>query len=492
MPITPITPSTPAGLLPTPPDLLSDLLPNDDGNARRLCSLYSSALRYCPALKRWLFWDSRRWALDSADHAHAFSYARDTLHAYYAQANSASNDAAKDHACHSLSARGIRDLLSLAQGDLTLPAESLDTHPDLLNFTNGTLDLSTGVLRSHSPSDYLTKLIHHAYNPASVCPRWLWFLDIVLAEDADMIIYLQTALGYSLTGRTSSKATFILHGPKGNNGKSTLLSTFRSLIPEYSAVILVDSLISHKSDSTSTNADIADLKGVRFVQTSESQKGATLSSATLKRLSQGMGDIRARRLYQNPITFRESHKLWIDTNHQPELSDSEDSAVFARLHPIRFDVEIALEDQDPMLHSKMLKEAEGILAWTVEGALRWYSAGRLLRRPYAVEHEVERWRRRVDWADRFADDCLHIASHPSLLQIWTVESGVLYRRYKDWAEDGNDTAIRSHREFTQRMKRFPTIEYARTSDQRFWRGVKIIRRGRVGMTSAEQGDGENN
>ena len=42
-----------------------------------------------------------------------------------------------------------------------------------------------------------------------------------------------------------------------------------------------------------------------------------------------------------------------------------------------------LREQDTDLHAKFLAEGEGILAWIVEGARRWYADG--LRKPPEVE-----------------------------------------------------------------------------------------------------------
>jgi putative DNA primase/helicase len=457
-----------------------------------LIALYSQVLHYCPDLKSWLWWDGRRWALDRT--SKSFAYARDAMIEYAHQAKSAKMDGADDlnsHATSSGSAHAIRDLLTMAQSKLSIPASSLDRHPDLLNFLNGTVDLRTSALRPHNPADLMTRLIHHDYVPRSKPPRrWLDFLDTVLDSNAEILHYLHLAFGYSLTGHTSSKATFIVHGASGNNGKSTLLTAFRCLIPEYSAIIMVDSIISHKQDRTSANADIADLNGARFVQTSESQKGATLSAATLKRLSQGMGEIRARRLYQNPITFPETHKLWIDTNHPPALSDSDDSAVFARLHPVAFPIEIDLEDQDPLLVRKLLEEAEGILAWAAEGARLWYEGGRRLPRPLSMQRELRKWQVASDWAERFLADCCLVMRYAKTISEWSVESSVLYRRYKEWVEDGNDDCFRSHREFTQRLKSHAPIQYRRRRDKSYFWGVKIRKSGRVGLSRDEQDETE--
>jgi hypothetical protein len=62
-------------------------------------------------------------------------------------------------------------------------------------------------------------------------------------DRADRLIsYLQKTFGYALTGVTSEKAVFILNGG-GNNGKSTLLSTFLKILEEYATLLQIDTLM---------------------------------------------------------------------------------------------------------------------------------------------------------------------------------------------------------------------------------------------------------
>src|SRR5262249_39111951 len=149
--------------------------------------------------------------------------------------------------------------------------------PYLLNFVNGTVDLRTGELQPHNRGDFITKLVHYRYLPGAECPRWRAFLDEVMGGgglDAGsaaahecagrMVDYLQRALGYSLTGCTIEKAVFVLFGD-GDNGKSTMLSTFRQLLEEYSVLLQADTLMV-RQESNNTHADLADLRGARFVQ----------------------------------------------------------------------------------------------------------------------------------------------------------------------------------------------------------------------------------
>jgi len=93
-----------------------------------------------------------------------------------------------------------------------------------------------------------------------------------------------------------------------------------------------------------------------------------------------MGKIKATRKYENPIEFPETHKLWMDTNSKPLIRAADDQATFNRLHPIPFTVTIPTGEIDKTLPRKLLAEAEGILAWAVEGAKLWRRVG-LQKRP---------------------------------------------------------------------------------------------------------------
>jgi putative DNA primase/helicase len=250
-------------------DLLLQLA-NDHGNAERLILMCGEDLRYCHAFKKWLAWDGRRWAVDDTDQARRL--AKKTMLAFLGQADDTGNHDAERFAMSCLDARRISNMLSMAESEIYVRPEDLDTDPWALNFLNGTVDLRTGVLRTHCRKDLITKLVHHRYQPAATCPLWEKFLNHImgggpaasapaLARAERLTGYLQRALGYSLTGSTIEKAVFILFGD-GNNGKSTMLTVFRQLIEEYSALLQVDTLMT-RQESNNTQADLAGLRGAR-------------------------------------------------------------------------------------------------------------------------------------------------------------------------------------------------------------------------------------
>jgi putative DNA primase/helicase len=432
--------SEPAAVQPANETNLLKQLLNDTGNADRLIAFRGKELRYCPAIRKWLVWDGRRWAVD--DQGGIRRAAKKTMLEFLAQAVDSGDADLQKFAYGSLDARRINNMIAMAECELIITPDRLDAYPFLINFLNGTLDLRTGELQPHDPAQFLTKLVHHNYNPQAECPLFLSFLGRIMGGHADasepeldradrMVEYLQRALGYSLTGTTEEKAVFVPFGT-GNNGKTTLLATFLQLIEEYAVLIQVDTLMV-RQESNNTQADLADLRGARFVMTSETEEGQRLAQGKLKRITQGMGKIKATRKYENPIEFPETHKLWMDTNSKPLIRASDDQATFNRLHPIPFTVTIPPDEIDKTLPRKLLAEAEGILAWAVEGAKLWRRDG--LQKPPEVSAANDDWKAENDQLGRFVEECCVV------VDAVNAKARQLYEAYRTWAEGAGEHAV---------------------------------------------------
>jgi putative DNA primase/helicase len=418
-------------------DLLQGFPPEDVGNGHRLIAMHGTNLRYCYAFKKWLVWDQTRWNIDEGEHIQILTH--EAMEEFALQAARANNESLMKFAAICRRSARIANAIGEARPYLEIRSQLLDTNPDLLNFRNGTLDLKTGQLREHRREDYITKMVHYDYRPEAQCPTFMGFLRRITANHPGLVPYLQKAFGYSLTGHTIEKAVFFLHG-RGNNGKSTLLSTFRNLLDEYAVLLQVDSLMVRQENNNS-QADIADLRGARFVMTSETEEGQRLAEGKLKRITQGMGNIKATRKYENPIEFPETHKLWIDANHLPIVRGT-DNAIWNRLHPVPFDVTILPAEQDKELPAKLLAEAEGILAWAVAGGRRRYQDG--LGKPTDVEKAGGAWRAESDQIGRFIE-----AYCVTVKDAW-CPGRKLYGAYKKWAEEAGERVERET-DFSKRI-----------------------------------------
>ena len=180
----------------------------------------------------------------------------------------------------------IEAMLSLlrSEPDISVRPQDLDQHPMLLACTNGTLDLMTGELLAPDPAHLLTRRIEVAYDPTAECPVWEKFLVRIMDGDLERVSFIQRLIGHALTGDSSGKYLVFMYGPKGNNGKSTLVETISRLLGPY-ALKSPTEMVMTKAYRGGIPNDIARLRGVRFTVTNEVDEGMMLSESVVKDLT---------------------------------------------------------------------------------------------------------------------------------------------------------------------------------------------------------------
>ncbi len=384
-------PTMPVGNVVGPRALLphgTALALNDSGNAERLRIVYCNDLLWCHEFQEWMVFHNGVWERND-DLARVMASRVIAMTKW--QADQAGMAAVQKFSEKSGDVVRIRGMLTMSQEHLGIHVRELDQHAELLAFLDCTVDLRTGERRDGRREDYITKRVPYNYDPKATCLRFLQFLHEVMASGSDateddraerMVDALQVFLGYSITGTTIAKTVFIHIGKGGHNGKSTLLDFIRQVLgKDHSTLLKIDSLMQQRGAETSNaSADLADLQGVRFANTSEVGKGKRLDEAKLKSITQGMGRIRACRKYENPFSFIETHKLHIDSNNWP-LIHADDDPLWDRLCCIPYERHFEPEERDTNLPEKLKAEAEGVLALLVRGAMRFYAAGQRLPRP---------------------------------------------------------------------------------------------------------------
>ena len=175
-----------------------------------------------------------------------------------------------------------------------------------------------------------------------------------------------------------------------------MLTTLNRLLGDYAGRIKVESLMVERGKTLDNNAqaDLADLRGKRFVMTSETGQGQLLREALIKLLSQGQGSYRAVRKWENPFEFPETWKIWMDCNHLPRVRDTDES-IWNRLLVVPFNCTVAKAQQDSKLGDQLLdEEAEGILAWMAVGLRRWTEKG--IQPPDCIKAQREEWKAESD------------------------------------------------------------------------------------------------
>lgn len=376
----------------------------------------------------WHVWDGTRWIED--DRGAAKRAVLDELRVALADSLH-DTDLRKDvHRCES--AAGVAGVLDLAAAlePFAATVADLDADPYLLNTASGTLDLRTMELRPHDPADRITKVTRGSYAPGlEDGPAWRAFLNRVL-PDADVQGFVHRLAGVGLLGVVVEQVLGILTGT-GANGKGVFYGALGHALGDYASVAEPD-LFMHREGAHPTGE--MDLRGVRWVVVSESDRGRKLAEATMKRLTGG-DEIKARRMRQDFVRFTPSHTPILVTNHLPKVS-GDDPALWRRMRVVPFDVVIPEAERDVHLAERLQLEADAILTWAVAG-YRDYVERDGLDEPTAVRVATDHYQRDSDAVARFLEDCCIRNPH-----MWTTTADA-FERWSKWAiDDGVDPMSR--------------------------------------------------
>ena len=173
-------------------------------------------------------------------------------------------------------------MLIAARHKVVIHHSDLDKGQFLLNASNGTVDLQTGVLRSHERVDLLTHDVEIPYLQNATAPAWLAFLHSTFGGDADLIQFVQRAIGYSLTGDVREQVLLICHGV-GSNGKSVFLNILRKLLGTLAIQAAPDLLMGDLKHRHPTEQ--ADLFGKRAIICQETGDGQRFNEKLVKQLT---------------------------------------------------------------------------------------------------------------------------------------------------------------------------------------------------------------
>jgi putative DNA primase/helicase len=326
------------------------------------------------------------------------------------------------------SAGSVAAIVNLARCDPrhATTQDQWDANPWILNTPGGMVDLKTGLLLPHDPDALCSKIT--TTTPArGRCPLWLNFLAQVTDGNMELESYLQRMVGYTLTGDVSAHALFFLYGP-GGNGKGVFLNTLTGILGDYATVAPMETFTASNNDRHPT--ELAMLRGARMVTAQETEEGRQWSEPRIKALTGG-DKISARFMHQNFFEFFPQFKLLMAGNHKPSLR-SVDEAIRRRFNLIPFTVRIPPAQRDLALPEKLKAEWPGILAWAVDGCLKWQQEG--LNPPPAVVDATEEYFEDEDSFGRWLSECCTRDPHAHEI------TRDLYGAWKAWAERSGLTA----------------------------------------------------
>ena len=439
---------------------------DDSGNAERLFDVFGETLKWSYVEKKWLYYLDGKWHYDDIGYhrriADAITALMEQDYPLY-QGDEDMEKAFNKHLKKTRSYTGKTNMIKEYEHWSPILPKMLDKHKMLLNVKNGIVDLRTGKLLPHDRNAYLTKQIPVNYDPDAPEPTlWLKFLSDIFAGDQYMIHYIKKCCGYSICGSTEEQCLFFLHG-SGGNGKSVFLEIIRYIMGDYATNIQPQTIMMSPKSGNGPSGDIARLKGARLVTSVEPNEGTWLDEGLVKQLT-GDDVVTARKMFSEEFEFKPEFKLWMATNHKPRIKGT-DNGIWRRIHLIPFTVQIPKEKMDKHLKYKLVKEAESILKWMIDGCLLWQQES--LAMPKAVLDATEEYRHEMDTLTAFLDACCIVGQGE-------VRASVLYSAFTNWAEVNNEYKMPNTKFGLEMSKRF---EKTKTRNGAFYKGLTLITNG---------------
>lgn len=433
------------------------------GDAELFAYLYKDRVVYDHTERAWYFWNGQVWCKDghrlilrllsnqlsSQYHLLTLSYYEKSTNEetanYYKQKVKVAKKRQK-----ALFLNGyLRAVEQLAMSELAF-CDNWDDQPGRWSVKNGMVNLKTGQRSIRMPNQYLRHTSPISWQGLDCpAPRFEKFLDEIFDGDKDLIEFLQRLLGYSMLGQPVEHCLPIFVG-NGRNGKDTLLETLAYVLGNLAGSVNQDVIIGVDSvySAGAAKPHLMTLIGKRLVWVSETGSEAPLNAARVKMLTGG-GQITARALHQNEITFSPTHVLILSTNFLPQIKGS-DYALWERILVIRFPFSFVDAPSNPnerlrdrQLREKLKAEASGIAAWLVRGCLMYQKDG--LHQPDSVRQNTRAYEEESDVVRRFLNERMEYGND------YKIQANALHKEYEQWATENNMQML-GQRNLSQRIE----------------------------------------
>jgi putative DNA primase/helicase len=433
----------------------------DVSNACKFVELFSAGVRYCFGTDRWYAFDDGMWAPDESERT--LELAELVGQAYVLELGQSLDDELKAKkllraALELRQAHKLQRLLETARRKLVVPIEKLDADPGLLGTPGAVVSLGDGVARPGRPEDFITMSTRVAYRAKAECPAFLGFLRRITGENPAMMGFIQRAFGYSLTGDTSERCFFLCWG-RGCNGKTTLLEILRAVAGDYGGEIDSSAFLYNPQGERIPN-DLAAQRGKRLVTCTELPEGHGLDENVVKKLC-GQDLVRVRFFRQEWFNYRPAFKLWIATNNLPRIRET-NRAIWDRIRLLEFNQEIGQDEIVPNLAQNIIAaEAEGILAWGVQGAGEWRRTR--LNPPAEVLGAGMQYRNREDVVGEY------LIERTAAEEGGVVSKHALYADYVDWAKPDKPMSAKA---FAERVREH-RIDAGWQGSKKAWKGLRL-------------------
>lgn len=242
-----------------------------------------------------------------------------------------------------------------------------------------------------------------------------------------------------LTADTSDQLFVVHYGP-GGTGKGTRYRVLKHVLGGYMVKAPRSVFESHRFRPHP--ADLMTLAGRRLAYGSEISP--YLDVDQINELT-GEEDFQARGMGENFSEVRPSFKLEAMTNKKPVIKEDPDNGIWRRLRIVPWGVKFEGGSRDNKLFDKLEVEAEGILAWLVQGCYTWMDHG--LTEPKAIMIATEEFASDQDHINPFIEEVCGTTDSDSL-----VLADDLFKARQAWNASRNERPNETQKAFGEALK----------------------------------------
>lgn len=256
----------------------------------------------------------------------------------------------------------------------------------LLNFTSGTYDVTTGVLRSHSQADLLTHQIKTPFNPAlaerpleEAAPHFSRLLKRICAAPGEVPAHIaesrqraiESWLGYQLHGSNPEKLMGVLQGAS-QIGKNQIIEVIGALLGNELSWLSARPQLLVKAKGDRHDAEESSLAGMRMVLVNELVDSQFLDESQVLRFVNPEGSqVGLRLMRQDRVDVPVTWKITVTTNALPRADVTPQIA--NRLLILQLsEVEVPAAERYDIKREILENEAEAVLAHLVSWWRAWY------------------------------------------------------------------------------------------------------------------------
>ena len=237
-----------------------------------------------------------------------------------------------------LKERDRKEVISALKHEVYVDWEDCNRDPHDVPFLNGIVNVKTGGTRPILPSDNITYVIPHNFNPhAQMTENVAAFYRISLEDNLEKRKFFSQMLGYCLT-RTAKYQVFFIFKGAGGTGKSTLIDIVRNIVGNKNVANL---------QLTDFNKEFG-IESLfnKLVNLGDDISGTKLVDSDIFKKASSGDWINVDRKHKSALVFRPFAKIIFTTNPNPKIADKT-GAMQRRLRMVRSDRVIQEHEKIP-------------------------------------------------------------------------------------------------------------------------------------------------